>query len=118
MTKTRFGVEIFLNNLFSEEETKKIPLKKLRGLYKYEKRNSANAFKEYLGEAVEIAQEIGKREGLLPRDYQIIAQIPKVTSLDELKAKIKAISNRHIRQFLEKYVLRYIKVAQHWWNSF
>ncbi|NCO05403.1 MAG: glycosyltransferase, partial [Candidatus Magasanikbacteria bacterium] len=73
MAKTRFGVEVFLNNLFKEDETKKVPLKQLKGLYKYEKRNSANAFKEYLGEAVEIAQEIGRREGLLPEDYQAIA---------------------------------------------
>lgn len=118
MAKTRFGVEIFLNNLFPEEETKKIPLKKLRGLYKYEKRNSTNAFKEYLGEAVEIAQEIGKREGLLPRDYQIITQISKATNFKELKTKIENISNKNVRQFFEKYVLIYIKIAQHWWSNF
>lgn len=118
MAKTRFGVEIFLNNLFSEEETKKIPLKKLRSLYKYEKRNLTNAFKEYLSEAVEIAQEIGKREGLLPRDYQIITQISKATNFKELKTKIENISNKNIRQFFEKYVLTYIKIAQHWWSNF
>lgn len=117
MAKTKFGVEIFLNGLITDEKTKKVPLKHLRGLYKYEKRNSANAIKEYLGEAVEIAQEIGRKEGLLPRDYQIIAQISKVTSLNELNAKIKAISDRHLRQVLEKYVSKYMKVAQHWWNS-
>jgi len=118
MAKTKFGVEIFLNDLFTKNETKKVPLKQLRGLYKYEKRNSINAFKEYLGEAVEIAQEIGKREGLLPRDYQIIAQISKVTNFKELKAKIKNITNKNVRQFFEKYVLIYIKVAQHWWKNF
>jgi len=118
MAKTKFGVEIFLNDLFAKNETKKVPLKQLRGLYKYEKHNSTNAIKEYLGEVVEIAQEIGKKEGLLPKDYQIIAQISKVTSLNQLKAKIKVISNKHLRQFLEKYVLKYIKIGQHWWNSF
>lgn len=118
MTKTKFGVEIFLNDLFDEKKTKKVPLKQLRGLYKYEKHNSTNAIKEYLGEAVEIAQEIGKREGLLPRDYQIVAQISKVTNLNELKAKIKIISNKNLRQFLEKYVLKYIKLTKRWWDSF
>jgi glycosyltransferase involved in cell wall biosynthesis len=118
MAKTKFGVEIFLNGLFPEDQTKKVPLKQLRGLYKYEKRNSTNAFKEYLGEAVEIAQEIGRREGLLPRDYQIIGQIAKVTNLKELKNKIKEIANKNVRRFLEKYVLNYIKMAQGWWKSF
>ena len=112
MAKTRFGVEIFLNNIFEGDKTKKVPLKQLRGLYKYEKRNPANAFKEYLGEAVEIAQEIGKREGLLPKDYEIIAQISKVTNFKELKTKIENISNKNVRQFFEKYALHYAKVAR------
>ncbi|KUK79784.1 MAG: glycosyl transferase [Microgenomates bacterium 39_7] len=116
MAKTRFGVEIFLNNLFKEGETKKVPLKQLRGLYKYEKRNSANAFKEYLGEAVEIAQEIGRREGLLPEDYQAIVRISKVANLKELKIRIKNIKNKNVKRFLEKYILNYIKVIQRWWN--
>ncbi|NMB91821.1 glycosyltransferase [candidate division WWE3 bacterium] len=118
MTKTRFGVEVFLNNLFTENETKKIPLKKLRGLYKYEKRSSVNAFREYLGEAVEIAREIGKREGLIPEDYQAIAKVSKATSFKELRIRIKGVANKNVRHFLEKYVLNYIKTVQHWWKSF
>ncbi len=118
MAKTRFGVEIFLNDLFDNKETKKVPLKQLKGLYKYEKHDSINAFKEYLSEGVEIAQEIGRREGLLPRDYRIISQIAKVTNLKELKNKIKEIANKNVRRFLEKYVLSYIKVAQGWWRNF
>ncbi|HAJ33349.1 MAG TPA: hypothetical protein DCK79_08235 [Candidatus Atribacteria bacterium] len=115
MAKTRFGVEIFLNNLFEEDETKKVPLKQLRGLYKHEKRNSVNAFREYLDEAVEIAQEIGRREGLLPEDYQAIARISKVANLKELQIRVKEITNKNVRRFLEKYILNQIKVVQHWW---
>jgi glycosyltransferase involved in cell wall biosynthesis len=115
MAKTRFGVEIFLNNLFEENETKKVPLKQLRGLYKHEKRNSVNAFREYLDEAVEIAQEIGRREGLLPEDYQAIARISKVANLKELQIRVKEITNKNVRRFLEKYILNQIKVVQHWW---
>ena len=118
MGKTRFGVEVFLNNLFSGKETKKVSLKGLRGLYKYEKRSSVNAFKEYIGEAVEIAQEIGRREGLLPEDYQAISQISKIANFKELKIKVKDITNKNIRQFFEKYVLKYVKVAQRWWEDF
>ena len=118
MAQTKFGVEIFLNNLFTEKETKKVPLKQLKGLFKYEKRNSVNTFKEYVVEGVEIAQEIGRREGLLPRDYQIIAQISKATSFSELKNKIDEIANKNVKKFLKKYVLYYIKVAQGWWKNF
>jgi hypothetical protein len=66
-----------------------------------------------LGEAVEIAQEIGRKEGLLPKDYQIITQIPKVANFNELKFKVKNITNKNVRQFFEKYILNYIKAAQH-----
>jgi len=94
MAKTRFGVEIFLNGLFEKDETKKVPLKQLKGLYKHEKRNSVNAFREYLNEAVEIAQEIGRREGLLPEDYQAITRISKVVNLKELKIRVKEITKK------------------------
>ena len=95
-----------------KKETKKIPLKNLIGLLKYEKRNSSRAFKEYLGETIEIAQEIGKREGLLPEDKQIIANLANVINLKELKEKVRKIKNLQIKQFLEKYVLKYIKKKQ------
>jgi len=112
MAKTRFGVEIFLNELFDEKKTKKVPLKQLVGLYKYEKRNSVNAFKEYLGEAVEIAQEIGRREGLLPEDGRIITSLVNVINFKELSKKVRKIQNVKVKQFLEKYVLKYVKKTQ------
>jgi len=54
---------------------------------------------------------------LLPEDYQIISQISKVTNIDELKVKIKKIANRDVKQFFERYVLAYIKIAQNWLNK-
>jgi len=118
MATTKFGVEIFLNGLFSKKETKKVALKQLRGLYKYEKCNAADAFTGYLNEAVEIALAIGKREGLLKKDYQTIRQISEVTNLRELKIRIKNIANKDVRQFLEKYVLNYIKIVKEEWKNF
>ena len=112
IAKTQFGVEIFLNGLFDKKKTKKILLKQLAGLYKYEKHNSTDAFKEYLGEAVEIAQEIGRKEGLLPEDYKIIANLNKITNLKELRKKVKKIQSMQVKQFLEKYILKYVKKAQ------
>ncbi len=109
MAKTRFGIEIFLNNLFTEEETKKLPLKQLRGLYKYEKHDSITGLKELLGEAVEIVQEIGRQESLLPEDKQIIVSLVNVLNFKELNRKVKNIKNMQVKQFLEKYVLSYVK---------
>ena len=109
MSQTRFGVEVFLNSLFKEKETKKIPLKHLKGLLKYEKRNSSDAIQEYLNEAVEIALEIGRKEGLLPADKKIINKLTKVSNLNELKKTIEKLYNKSIKQFFEKYILKYMR---------
>lgn len=112
IAETRFGVETFLNSSFDEKETKKVPLKQLRGLYKYEKHNTSSAFKEYLNEAVEIAQELGKREGLLPEDYQAVIKLAKVANFEELKNKVREIKNKKLKKFFSEYITSYMKWAK------
>ncbi|MDO9545836.1 MAG: glycosyltransferase family 2 protein [Pelolinea sp.] len=58
MAETRFGVEVFLNHLFDKKEIKKVPLRKLKGLFKHEKRRPSNTIAEYHGELSEIIKEI------------------------------------------------------------
>jgi len=60
MAETRFGIEVFLNNLFNKNEIKKVPLRKLKGLFKYEKRGLSNTLTEYHGELSEIIREVIK----------------------------------------------------------
>lgn len=109
MSETKYGIEIFLNSLFNEKEVKIIPLNRLKGLLKYEKRDSSNAMKEYLREASEIAKEIGRLEGLLPEDKRVIDTFTKATNFNELKKKVAKLYNRSVKQFLEKYVLKYMR---------
>jgi glycosyltransferase involved in cell wall biosynthesis len=108
MLKTRFGVEVFLNSLFDENQVKKVPLKGLKGLLKHEKRNSKNALTEYLNEAAEIAMEVGKKEVISPRDKLIIKKFTKAISADELKKMVGKIYNKSVKQFMQKYVLKYL----------
>ena len=107
METKRFGVEVFLNETFRERTPTKVPLTNLRGLYKYEKHPPAKAIREYIGEAIEVAQELGRREGLLPEDRQIIIGLKDVTNFDVLKIRIAKIRNASIRHYLEEHVLRY-----------
>ena len=58
MAETRFGVEVFLNHLFNKKEIKKVPLRKLKGLFKHEKRRPSNTIAEYYGELSEIIKEV------------------------------------------------------------
>jgi cellulose synthase/poly-beta-1,6-N-acetylglucosamine synthase-like glycosyltransferase len=65
IAKTRFGVEVFLNNLFDKKEIKKVPLRKLKGLFKHEKRRPSNTLTEYHGELSEIIKEVIRQKGFL-----------------------------------------------------
>jgi glycosyltransferase involved in cell wall biosynthesis len=105
METTRFGVEVLLNDAFREQLPAQVPLTGLRGLYKYEKYTRAKAFREYLGEAIEIAEEMGRLHGLLPGDSQIIAGLTEVTDTEELSRRVRTIRSEPIRRLFEKYVL-------------
>ena len=63
MAKTRFGIEVFLNHLFNKNEIKKVPLRKLKGLFKHEKRRPSNTITEYHGELSEIIKEVIRQNG-------------------------------------------------------
>ncbi len=111
MAQSRFGVEVLLNDLFAEKRVQKIPLENLIGLLKHEKHTPLNAFKEYLGEGVEIAQTLSLREILAPEDSKIIAGLSRITNFREFESAIKKITDQTLRNFLENYILNYLKMA-------
>ena len=108
MENTRFGVEIFLNGLYSRKETKKIPLYGLKAPYKYEK-NPQTALNEYLNEGIEIAKVIAKKRVLPQSDFRILRELEKMADLKSLEHKVREISDTEIRDILEKYILKYIR---------
>jgi len=88
LAKTRFGAEIYLNQLFTKDETAKVPLKNLDMLFKHEKFRTKKAIKEWLRELAEITQEVGKREGILPKNYDSIIKFVTNPSLKTIKGKL------------------------------
>lgn len=88
LAKTRFGAEIYLNQLFTKDETVKVPLKNLDMLFKHEKFRMQRAIKEWLKEFAEITQEVGKRKGILPKNYDSIIKFVTNPSLKSIKGKL------------------------------
>ena len=88
LAKTRFGAEIYLNQLFTTDETAKVPLKSLDMLFKHEKFRTKKAIKEWLKELAEITQEVGKREVILPKNYDSIIRFVTNPNLRFIKGKI------------------------------
>lgn len=112
MEKARFGVEVYLNENFSKNDTKKIELAELTTLYKYEKYDPATALTEYIKEGLEIVKTIIVRESLSIRDKQIFSNLLEVKNENELERMIREINNIELRILLEKYILAYIKDSQ------
>lgn len=108
MRGTRFGVEVFLNGLFSKKETKKTSLYGLSAPYKYEK-NPQTALNEYIKEGVEIARIIGRKRVLPKSDFKILQELESIADLKVLEDKIREISDTGVRDILEKYILRYVR---------
>lgn len=88
LAKTRFGAEIYLNQLFTKDKTVKVPLKNLDMLLKHEKFRMQQALKEWAKEFAEITQEVGKREGILPKNYDSIIRFVTNPSLKSIKGKL------------------------------
>lgn len=88
LAKTRFGAEIYLNQLFTKDQTVKVPLKNLDMLFKHEKFRTKKAIKEWLKEFAEITHEVGKREGILPKNYDSIIRFVTNPSLKSIKGKL------------------------------
>lgn len=109
MRVTRFGLEVFLNHLYKDKNVERVALIKLEGLYKYDKVSAKMAVKEYFTEGLEIARELAKQEKLLPADIKIIEKLRKVTKVVEWKLRVNKIKNQKVRNFLLKYVIKYLR---------
>jgi len=110
----RFGVEAYLNDQFSEHEVRKVPLLKLKGLFKYEKFEPKTALKEYVKEAVEVMQEIGKRKGLLPEEFEIINSFSKVQDIKDFIKSTNSLTNEKMKLFFKDYVMEYLQISRSW----
>lgn len=106
MEKTRYGVEMYLNALFPKEEVSTVILAGLISPPKFEKRPYHEAIKEYLVEAIEIAEEIGRKGGIVPEDYERLKKLITTPSLAKLKETILEIKNKKVKDFLTEYILK------------
>ena len=117
ISTTRFGVEVFLNNLYKDKLVKKVPLRKFKQLWKHEKHSPATAAREFLDEGIEIAKQLVKQEKIIPKDLKIINQLKTATTLNEIKQKIYQISNKKIKMYFEKYILKDLQKAYDFWEK-
>jgi glycosyltransferase involved in cell wall biosynthesis len=111
MESSRYGVEVLLNSKFKPEEIVKVKIKDVTDVRKFNKngRGYVKGSREYMQAGFEIAMQLAKNEGLLPKERIEIKKLFKVKSIKELREKVKDLQNKKIRGYIEKYVLSYFR---------
>jgi glycosyltransferase involved in cell wall biosynthesis len=79
MAAARFGIEVLLNNLVADAETRLVPLEELAGLGKMAKHGSRDAVREYWGEAVEITRELARQQLAAIGSHAVVAHLASIT---------------------------------------
>lgn len=75
MAAARFGIEVLLNSLVADAETRLVPLEGLAGLDKLAKHGTRHAVREYWGEAVEITRELARLPLAAIGTYAVVARL-------------------------------------------
>jgi glycosyltransferase involved in cell wall biosynthesis len=110
MSESRFGIEVYLNEIFKEAKTVIFPYYDLRGLFKNEKFGSQKAVQEYTKEGLEIAQALLRQQSKkINQDWGQLKKLSSKAGVTEIQKQAQRIKNPQVRQFLNDYVFRYLK---------
>jgi polyisoprenyl-phosphate glycosyltransferase len=83
MADVRFGIEVLLNSLVADAETRLVPLEGLAGLDKLAKHGSQDAVREYWGEAVEITRELARQRLAAIGGHPVVAYMASIAGARE-----------------------------------
>lgn len=111
LKKTRFGVEIYLNDIFPLKWGKYLTFPDLVHILKHQKMAKSKIFPAYLKEGLEIAKT---RVELKINQYKKIQRLLGAKgwkSIGNLSRKIKEISDEEVTDLFKKYILPLIKEA-------
>lgn len=102
MSKTKYGIEIYLNSIHDSKEVIRVPLMGVNHVWKHKKYKRGTAVKKYIEQVIDIAEEIGKQEGLLPRDYDAIAGFRKIKDTKEIIQRINYVQSKRVKITLQR----------------
>ena len=108
MERSRYGVEVLLNDAFKDKKGKYVYFNKVKHLEKFDKFSMIDSYSRFIQEGVEIALELGKKEVFSIEDIRLLNKIREVRSVKEVITLVKSIKNRRIRELLEDYFKKYL----------
>lgn len=107
--KTKFGVEIYLNEIFKEKRVKLIYPPGLIHLAKEQKMPLSEAPVAYLNQFIEMSQMLAQVKGIEPQKIKKILNPRRIKSLKALKKAGQKLKNKEITKFLKEYILSYFE---------
>lgn len=109
ISKTRYGVEVFMNSIVPKEKVQKIVLNDLETLFKYQKHNNLNAIDEYKNEILEIAKVLYKKNKIKKKSLQKLNEILTISNTTLIWRKLNEIPDIEFKELVEKYILRHLR---------
>lgn len=115
MSKTRYGVEVYLNKTLRKKKTKKIKLKDISYIMKKHKMDSSKLASVYLKEALDITRTIAQINGMSPRKAESVYSKEKIGSLKDLLKKISESEDmmedlKEVRRYINYYLSKHFKL--------
>lgn len=101
----RFSLEFYLNSLHKKNEVKKISLKGLGHLFKYEKYHPGLAIKETVKDIVAITRGLIKGDAFRLEEENNIAEFIRLINSVQIKKRLLKIPDKKLRLLLKKYLL-------------
>lgn len=117
MRKSRYGVEVLLNTLFSKKQTKIVVLKGVYNPPKHKKRGLDAGIREYLKETFEITRELARIEGKPIENYFTKVSLNRIKNTAHLKKVVETVSAKYSKTFIRKYFSRYMRTMQSFFSS-
>lgn len=107
--KTRFGVEICLNEIFKKKGVKLTYPKGLVHLAKYQKMPISQVPKASLNQLIEMTQALAQVKGIAPQKVERLINTKKIKSLNALKKATQKLKDKKIVESLKEYIFSYLE---------
>jgi len=102
MSKTKYGIEVYLNSIHDSKDVIRTPLMGVGHVWKHKKYKRGTAVKKYIEQVIDIAEEVGKQEGFLPRDYDTIVGLRRIRSTKGIIQKINDVQSKRVKTTLQR----------------
>jgi len=113
IAKTRYGVEVYLNNAFKKKKTKTVKLKDISYLLKRQKMDLSLLPSVYLKQALEISKTIARVNGMSLKKVKSVFDDKKIKSIKNLLITVDQSQDikdlKGVRKYIMSHLPKYFK---------